>query len=299
MCSLSSLPPDLLLHTPNPLGAPFTHEDVYCLEERDPSQEVFGPAAVGRHHDTNGLLGPSSCALMPRTCDGARPVCYGIKYGTSGIGDASVGIGCPSNTFCANNCSCLPLDAPLPDLLVQFDALLTQVSLSSFSFSNRSCSLVEKCIQRSGLRKLLRFSVAIVNQGNADLVLPKPRSQPDEFVYSPCHHHYHYHHFADYSLIQSGQVKQRGHKQAFCLEDSNQELIGRDVPCLAHHTCTSPGIQRGWTDYYGADLDCQWIDITDLPSGKYYLRIEVNSARQLIEKTFENNVVTVEVNIPN
>ena len=50
--------------------------------------------------------------------------------------------------------------------------------------------------------------------------------------------------------------------QAFCLEDSMQESIGRDIPCLAHHTCTQPGIQRGWSDYYGADLDCQWIDVT-------------------------------------
>ncbi len=50
--------------------------------------------------------------------------------------------------------------------------------------------------------------------------------------------------------------------QAFCLEDSMQESIGKDIPCLAHHTCTQPGIQRGWSDYYGADLDCQWIDIT-------------------------------------
>jgi hypothetical protein len=55
--------------------------------------------------------------------------------------------------------------------------------------------------------------------------------------------------FADYSLIQDGQVKLRGHKQAFCLEDSMQESIGQDIPCLAHHTCTQPGIQRGWSDY--------------------------------------------------
>ena len=52
------------------------------------------------------------------------------------------------------------------------------------------------------------------------------------------------------------------------------------------------------SDYYGADLDCQWIDVTDLPPGKYILRVEVNSARELPEETFENNVLSVEVNIP-
>jgi hypothetical protein len=166
------------------------------------------------------------------------------------------------------------------------------------SLPKESCSLIEKCISRPGVRRLLRFSVAITNQGEADLVLPLPHTHPDEFLYSPCHHHYHYHHFADYALIQNGTVVQRGHKQAFCLEDSNQDVIGSDKQCLAHHTCTTPGIQSGWTDYYGADLDCQWIDVTGLPPGQYLLRVEVNSGRNLLEKTFENNVLTVQIDLP-
>jgi len=288
-CSLSSLPASLLQSTPNQLGIPFAQEDVYCVEERDPSLELNQPGKSSRTP-----LGPSKCALMPRQCDGARPICYGMQA------EGGFAPGCPAGHFCANDCRCLRQGTPLPDLLVKFDALMTEISLSAYAFSNRSCSLVERCIQRPGVRKLLRFSVAIINQGGADLKLSKPHAHPDDFVYSPCHHHYHYHHFADYALIDPARsaVLRRGHKQAFCLEDSTQELVGSGVPCLAHHTCVEPGIQRGWSDYYGANLDCQWIDVTDVKPGKYLLRIEVNSARALLEETFENNVLTVQINIP-
>ena len=50
--------------------------------------------------------------------------------------------------------------------------------------------------------------------------------------------------------------------------------------------------------YLGADLDCQWIDVTDIEPGRYLLRVEVNSGRSLLESTFENNVLTVQVDIP-
>ena len=43
-------------------------------------------------------------------------------------------------------------------------------------------------------------------------------------------------------------------------------------------TCSDQGIQAGWADVYGAHLDCQWIDVTDVPAGIYTLEIEVNPA---------------------
>jgi len=293
-CSLGSLSAATISSTPNFLGRPFANEDVFCVEERDPALEPLH--RVGdQSTSAPAKLGPASCQLMPRQCEGSRPICYGLPPLSAGGAPQA---GCPADTYCSNDCRCLSLDTPLPDLLVKLDALVTQLSVAELAFSSRSCSLVEKCISRPGVRKLLRFSVAIINQGAADLKLPQPKAKPDEFVYSPCHHHYHYTKFADYSLIQDGQVKLRGHKQAFCLEDSMQESLGQDTPCLAHHTCTQPGIQRGWSDYYGADLDCQWIDVTDVPAGRYWLRIEVNSGRSLPESTHENNVATVQIDIP-
>jgi hypothetical protein len=38
--------------------------------------------------------------------------------------------------------------------------------------------------------------------------------------------------------------------------------------------------------------------VTDVPAGDYLLRVEVNSGRSLLESTFDNNVVTIAINIP-
>jgi hypothetical protein len=68
--------------------------------------------------------------------------------------------------------------------------------------------------------------------------------------------------------------------------------------CTARYTCVSQGIQAVWADLYGADLDCQWIDITDLPPGSYELVVSVNLSRTFEEVTFDNNTTTVPVTIP-
>ena len=173
--------------------------------------------------------------------------------------------------------------------MVKVSDLLAELSVASFNFTARSCSMIEGCVAAPGLRKLLRFSVSVLNQGQRDVTLPDPALHPLSFHFSPCHFHYHYQHFAEYSLIAAGQVQLVGHKQAFCLEDTKQELVGRGVECMPHFNCTSPGIQRGWSDYYGADLDCQWIDVTGLPAGEYSLRVEVNQNRLIAEESYDNN----------
>jgi len=55
----------------------------------------------------------------------------------------------------------------------------------------------------------------------------------------------------------------------------------------------------GWSDVYGYDLDCQWLDITDIPPGNYKLVVSVNRYRVFAENSFENNFGTADVVIPN
>ena len=38
-------------------------------------------------------------------------------------------------------------------------------------------------------------------------------------------------------------------------------------------TCSNMGISSGCSDMYHNKLDCQWIDITDLPDGQYWLTV--------------------------
>ncbi len=45
----------------------------------------------------------------------------------------------------------------------------------------------------------------------------------------------------------------------------------------------------------GSDLDCQWLDTTDLEAGEYLLRVEINQHRQIAESSYDNNVVVLRV----
>ncbi|CAF3585797.1 unnamed protein product, partial [Didymodactylos carnosus] len=54
---------------------------------------------------------------------------------------------------------------------------------------------------------------------------------------------------------------------------------------------TDPGISPGCVDTYFHDVDCQWIDITDLQPGTYRFQISINPDYKVAEITYENNVV--------
>jgi hypothetical protein len=46
----------------------------------------------------------------------------------------------------------------------------------------------------------------------------------------------------------------------------------------------------GWGDTYIQSLGGQSFDITDLPNGTYFVRVQVNPMRKLYETTHKNNV---------
>ena len=83
------------------------------------------------------------------------------------------------------DCSCRSLSSPLPDLVVKLSDLVADLSVASFNFTARSCSLLEKCIAAPGQRRILRFTVSVLNQGGADVVLPDPTQHPLSFLFRP------------------------------------------------------------------------------------------------------------------
>ena len=55
------------------------------------------------------------------------------------------------------------------------------------------------------------------------------------------------------------------------------------------------GISVGFGDVYSAWRDGQYIDVTGLPAGTYYLVHRVNPNRRLMESNYANNVSSLKV----
>ena len=199
---------------------------------------------------------------------------------------------------------------PLPDLTIDADRLAASIDFKTQNFRPTDCALAEEdlCVGASGKRSLLRFDVAIPNIGNADFFLGSPTNNA-LFVYSPCHHHYHLIGFARYELFDTNQaVVLTGRKQAFCLEDFERYSSSAGP---AKYTCGFQGITVGWQDVYGKYLDCQWLDVTGIPDGNYFLRVTVNARAKadadsgrrnqidahLLESDYSNNTATVPLRI--
>ncbi|KAG7255990.1 hypothetical protein CRUP_020972, partial [Coryphaenoides rupestris] len=154
----------------------------------------------------------------------------------------------------------------LPDLVP--DPYYIQVSsyVQRLPMYNLRCAAEELCLASSAqsaqdydTRVLLRFPQRVKNQGTADFLPSKPRYA---WEWHSCHHHFHsMDEFSLYELL-DGRTESRvaeGHKASFCLR-------------TRHVTLDTTGLSPGCYDTYNADIDCQWIDITDVSPGKYILK---------------------------
>ncbi len=66
---------------------------------------------------------------------------------------------------------------------------------------------------------------------------------------------------------------------------------------LGPYSCSEQGVSSGWSDVYGNDLDCQWLDVTGITPGDYQLYIAVNNERLFHEMSFENNEAIIPITL--
>jgi hypothetical protein len=197
-----------------------------------------------------------------------------------------------------------PSGEALPDLILAHARTANTLSIGWEFFPENACAFAEGCLQGTGWRRLLRFATEIQNAGDADLHLGDPRHQTDLFEYDACHGHYHLLASMAYRLLDgAGNDMVPGYKQSFCWGDVERvpHLDGPTTPNypMTDHVCNeNQGLTRGWADIYFSDLDCQFLDITDVPPGIYTLRATVNDNALLEESDYSNNTIEVVVEIP-
>ena len=205
----------------------------------------------------------------------------------------------------------------MPDLTPYVPALQQNVHEELKAIAANDCTLQpsDHCVDGPGLRKLLRFSVLVLNRGDADLFLGEPTVDDPRFVFSQCHNHFHFDTFARYELRPRGGTTpiKLGQKRSFCIEDLRADpdapfarSCSGDADCDGHgkcangtcqYNCTYQGIQPGRGDIYESNLDCQWIDTTDVAPGEYDLWVFVNTAGLLPDSDPTNDTAMIPVTV--
>ncbi|XP_060116148.1 lysyl oxidase homolog 1 isoform X2 [Heteronotia binoei] len=185
----------------------------------------------------------------------------------------------------------------LPDLVPDPNYVQASTYVQRAHLYSLRCAAEEKCLASTAytpeatdydVRVLLRFPQRVKNQGTADFL---PNRARHTWEWHSCHQHYHsMDEFSHYDLLDAATGKKvaEGHKASFCLEDTTC-----DFGNLKRYACTShtQGLSPGCYDTYNADIDCQWIDITDVQPGNYILKVQVNPKYIVMESDFTNNVV--------
>ncbi|XP_038602561.1 lysyl oxidase homolog 1 [Tachyglossus aculeatus] len=185
----------------------------------------------------------------------------------------------------------------LPDLVPDPNYVQASTYVQRAHLYSLRCAAEEKCLASTAytseatdydIRVLLRFPQRVKNQGTADFLPNRPRHT---WEWHSCHQHYHsMDEFSHYDLLDAatGRKVAEGHKASFCLEDTTCDFGNlKRYACTAH----TQGLSPGCYDTYNADIDCQWIDITDVQPGNYILKVQVNPKYIVLESDFTNNVV--------
>lgn len=212
----------------------------------------------------------------------------------------------------------------LPNVTPDVESLEKSVYLHTEPIYHLVCAMEESCLSPEAmkkygnstqeqlysinddnqlLRKLLRFSSIVRNRGEAAFL---PYLSNGSWQWHSCHGHYHSMAvFAVYQIftLSTDSIDDKkgllitGHKASFCLEDNVcVDGVKPYFKCSRNKSTTgNQGISPGCSDTYLHDIDCQWIDVTSLPYGRYIFRMVVNPQFLVGESNYHDNAIACEL----
>lgn len=242
------------------------------------------PGAVDGVSTPGGDTGPSGAAAAAAggaASDGGSP---NAAAGSSAVPSAAV----PSAPAGAG---------PAPDLVLD-RAYLVDTTAEDVVAIDDACLVNEGCVTGLGDRRVVRFGSRTGNVGTAPLSLGNPGAQNPYWTADACQGGFDLLGFARYELFDAttGASVLTGAKNGFCIRDSEPWQLEGNASCYAYN-CADQGISPGCADNYGSELQCQWVDITNVPAGLYTLRVIINATFSVAELDYANNVVDVNLQI--
>lgn len=126
------------------------------------------------------------------------------------------------------------------------------------------------------------------------------------------HDHWHVQDVARYDLYAitaGGPSLRRDSKVGFCFFDTNTyNLALPGAPSSRQYLqagcgtrsvlATTNGISVGWLDRYPSNFAFQWIDVTGIAAGDYFLKYTVDPSGRFVEKVEGNNCTWARIRIP-
>lgn len=182
-------------------------------------------------------------------------------------------------------------------------------------------------LQNAHQTTTLRISTSVANTGNGQwqmrAVNPATIDQPQlanqqilradgtlwneftvsQFEYHPEHHHFHIAAVTAYQLFTadgssdidpSNNAPYPGvgaEKVTFCLIDWVKISDNSPNNERAYSDCNGQfqGVSPGWMDQYHQELEGQEMDVTNVPTGYYFIVVTANPGHHFIETNFDNN----------
>lgn len=96
-----------------------------------------------------------------------------------------------------------------------------------------------------------------------------------------------------------GPILRDDQKPVVNITSSSIYNLGDFTPVLQRISANGPnhGVSKGWTDIYLRTMEFQWVDVTGLPQGDYWLELENDVPDTIAESNENNNIVRIKVTL--